>query len=935
MHWELLPLRRGGNSPTAAPAIHLRSLDHAASPLDAATTTTPRRSSFLTAPLTHRLSVSATMAYTHQPPGGGQPGLNGPPSASSNNGPDPTPHPQGTEYTLQGVMRFLQIEWHSHERARNAWTIERAEMKARIAKLEGENRQGKRINEQLVKQIMMLQKVVRAGREREKGVGMEGEEVDGVREGKEEKEKGNSFLQSGMAEEDANDKAREEYLDSTRKYLKDCMHEIQYLLTPPQHPPPQALPNGNYQTGLPDPPNLEDFYNERRRRNQAAIARESQLFDQKNSSAPDRLPQNALSQDVNRDGQKNHNWADLRGQRPPPESLEQNPERTGPTYDDYAVENVTHTFDSRGRAVPTPPDAGRQAKQQPEADGWTFDEEHLPPDHPPPDIPNKRPDTDLFPNAASNTHLSAKSPPRTGSISHRRKSSGSQAMSRRRSSQGKTDAHEAAEAAAAADPSQFKVKFALRGHLDVVRSVIFSGGGSPSEPEVCTAGDDGTIKRWIIPGQPYQNFTAGNNTPDLDVTAYFTHRGHEGVVTSLATCPASTGFSTGGRAPGDGWIFSGGQDATIRVWERGRVDPKATLEGHTDAVWSVCVLPASIGVVFGPESSNYGGPDRLLLVSGSADGTVKVWAVSSPPTASSPSSGSRRGDRGSRRHSVTSGSNFPSSPQPSVASAVPCSYTLVHSIPKPNATRDTKGAPTCICPLSPSGETFVVSYTDSSVFIFDTRTGEMLSEMQSSETYDGTMNTSINTVVATGMGLEGAGQGGGDASRGVVEAEEVGAGATGSREGVEGVVISGHEDRYVRFFDANSGMFLYSPSSFFANVTHANPPIFSHRPSHVHHARPPLGHLLSLPQQRRPRGRLRRPRREYPLLVPREADLYAGYRLPSCDERRGRVLCCVESGWKVGRQCGRGWGRQGLCAMMIVMGVRRMLCMFSFGAFKV
>jgi striatin 1/3/4 len=54
------------------------------------------------------------------------------------------------------------------------------------------------------------------------------------------------------------------------------------------------------------------------------------------------------------------------------------------------------------------------------------------------------------------------------------------------------------------------------------------------------------------------------------------------------------------------------------------------------------------------------------------------------------------------------------------------------------------------------------------------------------------------------MGLEGAGPGLLEASRGL-EPEEVGAGATGSREGVEGVVITGHEDRFVRFFDANSG----------------------------------------------------------------------------------------------------------------------------------
>jgi striatin 1/3/4 len=61
-------------------------------------------------------------------------------------------------------MRFLQIEWHNHERARNAWAIERAEMKAKIAKQEGECRQAKRINEQLVKQIQMLQKALKQAR---------------------------------------------------------------------------------------------------------------------------------------------------------------------------------------------------------------------------------------------------------------------------------------------------------------------------------------------------------------------------------------------------------------------------------------------------------------------------------------------------------------------------------------------------------------------------------------------------------------------------------------------------------------------------------------------------------------------------------------------------------------------------------------------------
>ena len=56
-----------------------------------------------------------------------------------------------------GVMRFLQIEWHNHERARNAWDIERAEMKAKIAKQEGELRHTKKLSEQLDRQIRMLE----------------------------------------------------------------------------------------------------------------------------------------------------------------------------------------------------------------------------------------------------------------------------------------------------------------------------------------------------------------------------------------------------------------------------------------------------------------------------------------------------------------------------------------------------------------------------------------------------------------------------------------------------------------------------------------------------------------------------------------------------------------------------------------------------------
>jgi striatin 1/3/4 len=92
-------------------------------------------------------------------------------------------HPPATEYTLQGkqasltaprslarhantrtllgVMRFLQTEWHRHERDRNAWEIEKQEMKARIAALEGQARRSDATQRALKKYVTILEKKVK------------------------------------------------------------------------------------------------------------------------------------------------------------------------------------------------------------------------------------------------------------------------------------------------------------------------------------------------------------------------------------------------------------------------------------------------------------------------------------------------------------------------------------------------------------------------------------------------------------------------------------------------------------------------------------------------------------------------------------------------------------------------------------------------------
>lgn len=91
------------------------------------------------------------MAY--QQPGGISPG--GAAGALDQHG------PQGAEYTLQGVMRFLQTEWHRHERDRNAWEIEKQEMKGRIASLEGQARRADATQKALRKYVSILERKVK------------------------------------------------------------------------------------------------------------------------------------------------------------------------------------------------------------------------------------------------------------------------------------------------------------------------------------------------------------------------------------------------------------------------------------------------------------------------------------------------------------------------------------------------------------------------------------------------------------------------------------------------------------------------------------------------------------------------------------------------------------------------------------------------------
>lgn len=68
---------------------------------------------------------------------------------------------QKTNLPVLGVMRFLQTEWHRHERDRNSWEIERQEMKGRIAALEGSARRSDATQKALKRYVAILEKKVK------------------------------------------------------------------------------------------------------------------------------------------------------------------------------------------------------------------------------------------------------------------------------------------------------------------------------------------------------------------------------------------------------------------------------------------------------------------------------------------------------------------------------------------------------------------------------------------------------------------------------------------------------------------------------------------------------------------------------------------------------------------------------------------------------
>ncbi|XP_022046979.1 striatin isoform X2 [Acanthochromis polyacanthus] len=141
-------------------------------------------------------------------------------------------------------------------------------------------------------------------------------------------------------------------------------------------------------------------------------------------------------------------------------------------------------------------------------------------------------------------------------------------------------------------------KFTLRSHFDGIRALAFH----PVEPVLVTASEDHTLKMWNL-----QKTAPAKKSTSLDVEPIYTFRAHRGAVLSVVM--SSTGEQ----------CFSGGVDGTIQSWNtpNPNIDPydsydpsvlRGALSGHTDSVWGLVYSSA-----------------HQRLLSCSADGTVRLW----------------------------------------------------------------------------------------------------------------------------------------------------------------------------------------------------------------------------------------------------------------------------------------------------------------------
>ncbi|XP_075153717.1 connector of kinase to AP-1 isoform X4 [Haematobia irritans] len=130
----------------------------------------------------------------------------------------------------------------------------------------------------------------------------------------------------------------------------------------------------------------------------------------------------------------------------------------------------------------------------------------------------------------------------------------------------------------------WNAKYTLRSHFDGVRSLIFH----PEEPVLITASEDHTLKLWNL-----QKTVQAKKSASLDVEPLYTFRAHTGPVLCLGMSTTGESCYSGGL---DGNIECW-QLPSPNIDPYDCYDPSVhsgTLKGHTDAVWGLATMHSNI-----------------------------------------------------------------------------------------------------------------------------------------------------------------------------------------------------------------------------------------------------------------------------------------------------------------------------------------------------
>ncbi|KAG6832732.1 hypothetical protein H0H92_012304 [Tricholoma furcatifolium] len=621
--------------------------------------------------------------------------------------PIPPPPPQnGQDYTLSSVLHFLQTEWRRYERDRNEWEIERAEMRARIALLEGERRSFDNIKLDLVRRIKMLEYALRMERSKQltqptsqnapstkitslqnnptslsqkEDAQSHKEDSGGSSPRSEDSHLPDSRLPNGAPSvaslgrpgswgpanwsngppagtgpafgkpppgRDPKSRAR------SRDYLKQCLQEISYLTSPQaMNPLPNRplLNNSTIPLSLPNVPPFEPINYHRPRKVLPEAGKDFPVLNghpmmsgQTSAQPPSAGPFLDRSGPITTPGPT--------VQQLPGLALQPNPLQPPASLGPLQVEKEKETdVESRQlTAIFRPDDAGE----------W---KEKLRLSH----------------EASEQARLAHDSQPEEEDYV--------------KEDESEVEDEDSSVVNEGEDTKVWKAKRTLRNHLDAVRALAFH----PNELCLATGGDDCTIKIWRV---DVASLASSVTRATTEVEPQLTLRGHSAAITRLI------------HAPMKGLIYSASLDSSIRVWalpapshtayaHYDETRARGELIGHTDAVWDLALVR-----------------DESTLISCGAEGTVKVWDVSGPS-----GSGSLR---------LTWGWNGLENPD----ELRPEDSTI------PGAT--------AVEALKTDLKKVAVAYQNAVVKVFDIETGKELSRLQSDMSYDGTPATQINRIVS-------------------------------------------------------------------------------------------------------------------------------------------------------------------------------------------